>query len=144
MLYTGNYSTRGFALISAMLLVMLLAGISVLTVYLVQSQSRLMATDLDSTQSYYAAEAAMEKMIVDLSGLYTSQLAPTVADIQALGGDGYKPIIAGNTFPEYRYTVPNLDGEPITEVRAISAGPNAGLTAYIVPMTLGVTASGTG
>ena len=142
MFYTADHPSRGFALVTAMLIVMLLSGISVGTVYLVNTQSRLMATDLESTQSCYAAEAAMEKMMVDLSGLYTSQLAPTVADIQALGVDVYKPIISGATYPEYRFTVPNVGGEPTTEVRAISAGPNEGLTAYIVPMTLGVTASG--
>ena len=83
MLYTAKPSSRGFALISAMLIVMLLSGISIGMVYLVNTQSRLMATDLESTQSFYAAEAAMEKMMADLSGLYTSQLAPTVAEIKA-------------------------------------------------------------
>ncbi len=141
---TRNHSSKGFALVSAMLIVMLLSGISVGTMYLVNTEIRLMATDLENTQAFYAAEAAMEKMMADLSALYTSQLAPTVADIEGLDDPSYQPIISDVTYPEYKFTVPNVGGQPITDVRAISAGPNEGLTAYIVPMTLGVTASGSG
>jgi len=139
---TRNHSSKGFALVSAMLIVMLLSGISVGTMYLVNTEIRLMATDLENTQAFYAAEAAMEKMMADLSALYTSQLAPAVADIEGLDDSSFQPIISDVTYPEYKFTVPNVGGEPITDVRAISTGPNEGLTAYIVPMTLGVTASG--
>ena len=139
---TANHSSKGFVLASAMLIVMLLAGISVGTMYLVNTESRLAATDLESTQTFYGAEAAMEKMMVDLNGLYSAVLSPTVSDIEGLSDTSYEPIISGITYPTYEFTIPNVGGEPITETRPISAGPNEGLTAYIVPLTIGVTARG--
>ena len=139
---TLTHSSRGFALASVLLIVTLLAGFSVGTMYLVNMETRLVATDLENTQVFYGAEAAMEKMMSDLSAMYTSLLAPTVADIQGLSDPAYQPVLSEITYPAYRFTVPNVDGEPITETRSISAGPNEGLTAYIVPLTLAVTARG--
>ena len=137
---TAHHSSKGFALASAMLIVMLLAGISVGTLYLVNTESQLAATDLDSSRAFYGAEAAMEKTMVDLNSLYGSILAPTVSDIEGLGAASYQPVLSGITYPSYQFTIPNVAGEPITEVRTISSGPNEGLTAYITPLTIGVTA----
>ena len=134
------HSSKGFALASAMLIVMLLAGISVGTLYLVNTESRLAATDLESSQAFYGAEAGMEKMMADLSLLYAAILSPTVTDIQALGDSSYHPVIGGIGYPEYSFTIPNTGGEPDVEVRSISSGPNEGLQAYITPLTISVTA----
>ncbi|MFQ5929834.1 MAG: pilus assembly PilX N-terminal domain-containing protein, partial [Acidobacteriota bacterium] len=140
---TANHSSKGFALASAMLIVILLAGISVGTMYVVNMESRLGATDLENTQGFYAAEAAMEKMISDLNALYASVLAPTVTDIEGLSDSSYQPAISSTTYPQYQFIVPNVGGEPTVEVRSISSGPNQGLLAYITPLTLAVTARGT-
>ena len=137
---TVNHSSKGFALASAMLIVVLLAGISVGTMYLVNTESRLAVTDLENTQAFYAAEAGMEKMMADLNALYAATMAPTVTDIEGLGASGYQPVLSGVTFPQYDFTIPNVGGVPITEVRNISSGPNQGLLAYITPLTLSVAA----
>ena len=92
-------SSEGFALASALLIVLLLAGFSIGMIYQVNQETQLMATDLENNQAYYAAEAAMEKMMVDLSGLYTSRLAPTVADVEGLNDPSYQPVISGVTYP---------------------------------------------
>ena len=133
-------SSRGFALASAMLIVVLLAGISAGTMYLGNTESRLAITDMEGSQAFYGAEAGMEKMMADLSLLYSAILAPTVTDIEALGGTDYQPVISNVTYPEYAFTIPNVSGEPIVETRTISSGPNEGLLAYITPLTLSVTA----
>ncbi len=135
-----RHSSKGFALASAMLIVMLLAGISAGTLYLVNTEVRLVITDLESTQAFYGAEAGMEKMMADLSLLYSAILAPTVSDIEGLGGTDYQPIISGITYPEYDFDIPNVGGVPTVEVRTISSGPNEGLLAYVTPLTLSVTA----
>ena len=137
---TAHHSSKGFVLASAMLIVLLLAGISVGTLYLVNTESQLAATDLDSSRAFYGAEAAMEKTMVDLNSLYGSILSPTVSDIEGLGDSSYQPVLSGITYPSYQFTIPNNAGEPITEVRTISSGPNEGLTAYITPLTIAVTA----
>ena len=135
-------SENGFALMSAALIALLLAGLSAGTMYLVDTESSLSSTDLENTQVYYGAEAAMEKMMSDLNALYAAQVAPSVSEIQALGAGTYQPYIPEITFPNYSFNVPNNLGTPIVQVRNISAGPNEGLVAYIIPMTLSVTARG--
>ena len=76
--HKASHSSRGFALASAMLIVMLLAGISAGTMYLVNTETRLVITDMEGTQAFYGAEAGMEKMMADISLLYSGVLAPTV------------------------------------------------------------------
>ena len=139
---TGDPSSKGFTLASSMLIVLLLAGLSVGMMHLVDTENRLGSTDLDNVKAYYGAEAAMEKMMSDLSGLYTQQLAPTVSEIEALANASYQPVLTGVSYPDYSFTIPNVGGQPITETRMISSGPSEGLMAYIIPMTLGVTATG--
>ena len=136
----ASHSSKGFALASAMLIVLLLAGISAGTLYLVNTESRLTATDLESSRAFYGAEAGMEKMMADLSLLYSSKLSPTVTEIQGLGDSSYQPVIGGISYPEYTFTIPNVGGVPTIEVRTISSGPNEGLLAYITDLTLSVTA----
>ena len=114
-----------------MLIVMLLAGISAGTLYLVNTETRLVITDMEGAQAFYGAEAGMEKMMADISLLYSAILAPTVSDIEGLGATSYQPVITNITYPEYNYDVPNVSGVPIVEVRTISSGPNEGLLAYI-------------
>ena len=138
--HKANHSSKGFALASAMLIVLLLAGISAGTMYLVNTESRLAITDMEGAQAFYGAEAGMEKMMADLSLLYSAILAPTVTDIEALGATDYQPVITGVSYPEYTFEIPNVSGEPIVEVRTITSGPNEGLLAYITPLTLSVTA----
>ncbi len=138
--HKARHSSKGFALASAMLIVLLLAGISAGTMYLVNTESRLVATDLEGAQAFYGAEAGMEKMMADISLLYSAILAPTVSDIQGLGATTYQPVLANISYPDYSFTVPNVSGVPIVEVRTISSGQNEGLLAYITKVTLSVTA----
>ncbi len=138
--HKASHSCKGFALASAMLIVLLLAGISAGTMYLVNTETRLVVTDMEGAQAFYGAEAGMEKMMADISLLYSAILAPTVSDIEGLGATNYQPVIANITYPEYSFDVPNVSGEPIVEVRTITSGPNEGLLAYITKLTLSVTA----
>lgn len=138
--HQARHSSKGFALASAMLIVLLLAGISAGTMYLVNTESRLVITDLEGAQAFYGAEAGMEKMMADLSLLYSAILSPTVTDIEALAGTDYQPVISNISYPEYDFYIPNVSGVPIVETRTISSGANEGLLAYITPLTLSVTA----
>ena len=123
-----------------MLLMAMLAVFSVGMVYLVQSEARLSGMDMEGTQAYYGASAAMEKMVVDLNALYAGSQEPTVAAIEALGTSTYYPSLPGVTYSQYSLSVPNTGGIADTEVRYISGGPSHGLMADIIPVTLSVTA----
>ncbi|MCH8017656.1 MAG: hypothetical protein IH917_13645, partial [Acidobacteria bacterium] len=142
MILASYHSSKGFALLTSMLLMAMLAVFSVGMVYLVQSEARLSGMDMEGTQAYYGASAAMEKMVVDLNALYAGPAEPTVAAIEALGTSTYYPSLPGVTYSQYSLSVPNTGGIADIEVRSISGGPSHGLMADIIPVTLSVTAQG--
>jgi hypothetical protein len=129
----SHTSSRGYALLSALLLLLLLSAMAVGMVYLTQTETRLGGTDMENTLAYYAAEAAMEQMVADLSGLVARLQVPTQADIDAL--EASQPALPGVQYTNY-----DLGTVGATENRTLSGGPHAGLVGMITPLTLGVTA----
>src|ERR1700688_4008803 len=137
-------SQRGVALISVLILLSLMSAMAVALVYKVNHEQRLQAADSGNTVAYYGAEAGMEKMIADLSLLYTQEASPTNCDIAKLQKSPPPQNVVGSTYPEYVFNVPTAGGggcvAPPTNVQTISSGPNSGLQAGIVRMSLQVTA----
>ena len=139
-------SHRGAALISVLLLLAMMSAMAVALVYKVNHEQHLQAADSGNTAAYYGAEAGMEKMMSDLSLLYTQIAAPTNCDIATLQNNPPQQSIVGSTYPEYVFNVPTVGGgctAPPTNVQTISSGPNAGLQAGIVRLSLQVTADST-
>jgi hypothetical protein len=136
-------SDRGVALISVLLLLTLLSAIAVALVYKVNHEQHLQGADSGNTVAYYGAEAGMEKMMADLSLLYTQKAAPTNCDILALNTPPPQAAV-GSSYPEYVFNVPppvnGACNPPASRVQTISGGTNAGLQAQIVPLGLQVTA----
>jgi hypothetical protein len=131
--------SKGFTLIAALLLLLLMSGVALGLMYMVNTESRVGGGDLENGLAFHAAEGGMEKMTADLANLFSSQQAPTPANIANL--QNFPPAISGVTYPNYLINVPmNPDGTYESKVSTISAGPNAGLIAQIIPMTLSVTA----
>jgi Tfp pilus assembly protein PilX len=95
----------GFALPAALLVLLMLSALSIAMIMVINSETRIHTVDSQNTQAYYAAEAGMEKMMVDLYELYQTRQSPTVSQIQALGNSGYWPSLAGITYTEYTFTV---------------------------------------
>src|ERR1700676_2444219 len=134
---------RGIALISVLLLLALMSAMAVALLYKVNHEQRLQQADSGNTGSYYGAEAGMEKMMSDLSLLYTQKAAPTTCDIATLQATPPPQSAVGSTYPEYLITVPGVGAgcvAPPTNVQTISSGPNSGLQADIVRLSLQVTA----
>ncbi|HSR68582.1 MAG TPA: PilX N-terminal domain-containing pilus assembly protein [Acidobacteriota bacterium] len=135
---------KGFALPAALLLLLVMSAVAVGMIYLVHTEARVSGSDLDGTAAYYASEAGMEKMMADLSGLFINNQAPTASEIAGLGGSA--PDLAGIEFSDYSVRMADADGDgsPDSEIRTVSAGPNEGLVASIIPMELSVTGRGPG
>src|ERR1700687_2990844 len=137
-------SDHGVALIAVLLLLTLLSAVAVALVYKVNHEQHLQRTDMSNTLAFYGAEAAMEKMVTDLSGLYAQKAAPTNCDITNLQAFAPSQIVVGVTYLEYVYVVPTPNGGgcgPLpSTIQTITSGPNEGLQAQIVPMSLQVTA----
>jgi hypothetical protein len=134
--------SRGFALITSLLLLLLLSGIAVGTIYMIVSEKSVGGNDLQDTQAYYGAEAAMEKMMSDLALLYHNKAAPLAADINTLGTVSYQPTLAGITYNTYSLSFNSTGGIPTPQWRNITTGQFAGLNAEIIPITLTVDALG--
>ncbi len=135
---TKHHFSQGFALVAALLMLLILSAFSAAIVFLANSETQTHTTDLENTQVYYTAEAGMEKMMVDLNNLFLANKAPSVSQIQAVGAT--PPTLAGYSYTEYQLIVPNTGGVPTYSVRTISGGPNQGLIAQVLPITLAVTA----
>jgi hypothetical protein len=127
------HSSPGFALLAAFLLLLLLSAMAAGVVYMVMVETRLGGTDRENALAYYGAEAAMEKMMADLSALYAGMQAPTQADADAL--ETSQPGIPDVQYPEY-----DIADIGASQTRNISAGPHQGLIALITPVSLRVTA----
>jgi hypothetical protein len=138
-----THAQRGMALISALLLLLLMSALAVAVLIKVNTDQRLQKTDSGNNLAYYGAEAGMEKLTADLGNLYARNAAPNWCDITALQNGFPSLADVGVTYATYAITIPVLPvgcAAPPWRVQTISQGPNAGLIAQIVPLTLQVTA----
>jgi hypothetical protein len=136
-------SERGAALIAALLTLLVFTALAISVMYKVNTEQHLQKTDSGNNQAYYGAEAAMEKIMADLSALYAQRAAPNWCDITNLSTLPPAQADVGVTYSEYQITIPNPPAgctAPPSRVQTISQGPNAGLLAQIVPLTLQVSA----
>src|SRR6202011_1467635 len=139
----ASNTQRGIALVSVLLLLVLMSAMSVALYYKVIHEQRLQQADSGNTGSYYGAEAGMEKMMADLSLLYAQKAAPNTCEIATLQATPPPQAAVGSTYPEYVITVPGVGAgcvTPPTNTQTISSGPNSGLQAGIVRLSLQVTA----
>ena len=143
---SAKFASRGFTLIAALLLTLLLSGFAITLMMMVNTEQRAGGADLSNNYTYRAAEGAMEKMTSDLANTFQNIQAPTAAQICAVS----------NTPPTWDATVSYTAGynvSPVTPGAAdpctaplnpvwgpIQSGPDAGLYAQIIPVTLNVTA----
>ncbi len=131
---------RGFVLPTTLFLMLLISSLSVGLFLVTKTEGRVAGTDMENTQTYYGAEAAMEKMVVDVNRLYTQHLSPTIAQIQALSST---PPDLG---PDVHYSEYEIDvdddgsGSPSFQTRLIGGGPYEGMNAHILPLDLRATA----
>jgi hypothetical protein len=146
---SANSSARGMALVTTLLLLIMLSALAIAFTLAVNTENRMQGTDKGNTQAYYGAEAGMEKMMIDLNGLYNTAAAPSVAQIQGLSALSTCtspcpfPVIPGIQYSEYNFnTTPSATDptQPKTWPSTVQAGPNAGLIADVIPITLSVTA----
>src|SRR5581483_11990997 len=135
---------KGFALIAVLVIVIVLCAILASVSYSTMSERTNSGSDQRKNSTFYAAEAGMEKMTADLGLLYNLQKSPTVTQLQNVGTAANEPVIPNASYSEYKIIVtPDVNNPdiPATTTQNISSGPNAGLYAQIVPLTLQVTAN---
>lgn len=137
-----SVNSQGFVLIAALLLLFLLSGIAVGVMMLTNSEIRIGGNDKETQMAFYGAESGMEKLTTDLADLYGRRQAPSAAEIQALTNTPPNAAMVGPMTYAESITFPvDAQGNPAQPTsQIISSGPNQGLTALILPMTMTVNA----
>ena len=140
----GKNNSRGFTLIAALLILVLLSGVAAGLLYMVTNESRMGGNDLEANLAYYGAESGMEKLTADLSALYTQYMIPTNSQIQNLVNYPPTSAMVGSISytppPTITYPVDG-SGNPVSSWNTVSSGSNQGLYAEIIPMTMQVIAT---
>ncbi len=138
---------RGFTLIAALLLTILLSGIAVGLLFTVSNESRMGGNELEGNLAFYGAEAGMENLTAQLSTLYQTSQTPTAASITALASPAnYPTTISGSNITSMNYvetiTWPTSDGagNPTGSWDIVGSGQDQGMVATLIPFNLSVTA----
>ncbi len=146
---SAKFNARGFTLIAALLLTLLLSGFTIALFMMVNTEQKVGAADLSSNYTYRAAEGAMEKMTSDLANTFQNIQAPTAAQICAVSNNPptWDPTISFTGTDGLYSVAPVNPGAanpctaPLNPVWGpIQSGPDAGLYAQIIPVTMNVTA----
>jgi hypothetical protein len=135
---------RGAALASSLIILSMLAAVSMTVLAVVTHESRIAGSDLQRTQTFYAAAAGIEKMTGDFSALFAITSHPSaqqLSDIAAaypteLTGEGFSFTKPDGTPNQSIAVDPNAPSGTVT----IPTGPFSGLIASVTPYVLNTTA----
>lgn len=156
-----HQNSRGFTLIAALLLTVLLSGMAVGLLFMVSNEVRMGGNDLEGNMAYYAAEAQIENLTSQLSQLYQSSQSPNAAAINALwtNNANWANVVPGSNIANVSYTSPAGISQivwPATQSNGVAcpnapnpcgswdivgAGSDQGMVATLIPFTLTVTAT---
>ena len=148
----SDHNSRGFTLIAALMLTILLSGVAVGLLYMVSNEVRMGGNDLEGNLAYYGAEAGIENLTSELSQLYQTSQTPNAASITALTNPAnYPTAVSGSNITNMSYvecitwppnqTCPAPATNPVGSWDIVGSGPDQGMVATLIPFTLQVTAS---
>lgn len=141
---SGKANVRGFTLVAALLLLVLLSGFSIGLLMMVNTEQRVGGYDLNNTYAYHAAEGAMEKTSSDLGNMFKTIQAPTAGQICALSNN-YPSWDPTATYPVYNVAPVSGCSAPLVTVWGpVSSGTNQGLYAQIIPVIMNASVQRTG
>ena len=142
---------RGAALAIAIITVAILSVIALTALAFSSTEARIAGSDLQRTQTFYAASTGLEKMTNDFSNLFQTKMNPTAEDLyniahsppQEMDNEGFE--FDQNLAVDIpRLTqLQNTQGLPpdVNPRVNIPEGPYAGLYAGLVPYTMSSTAT---
>ena len=110
---------------------------------MVNTEGKVGGADLQNNVAYHNAEGAVEKMTADLAATFKSVQSPQPGDICALSS--LQPTITGVTWKDYQVQPTSGCSAALTaNYGQIQSGPNQGLWAQIIPVTMLATAAQSG
>ena len=101
--------SKGFTLIAALLITVLLSGVAVGLLYMVSNEARMGGNDLEGNLAYYAAEAQIENLTSQLSQLYQTSQSPNALAINALWTNqaNWANNVSGSNISSINYNSPS-------------------------------------
>src|SRR5271170_166621 len=147
--------SRGFTLIAALLLTLVMSALAVGLLYLVTNEQRMGSNDLEGNEAYYGAEAGIENLTAELSVLYQTSQTPNAAAITALTNPANFPnMVAGSNITSTNYVesitwpATQTNGTPCPNAPnpcgswdIVGSGSDQGMVATLIPFNLQVTAT---
>jgi hypothetical protein len=132
----------GFTLIAALMLMLLMSGLAIGLLMMVNTEQRAGGNDLENSLAYRGAEAGIEQMTSNIAQQFSAIQVPNAAAIAGLSVT--QPVVPGITFTGYQiipHTKTDAGGKQVldTDYHLIAGGPNAGLYAQLIGVTLDVT-----
>jgi len=132
--------SSGFTLIASLLLLLLLSGIAIGLMMMVGAESKVGGSDLQNNAAYHSAEGGIEKMSADLAATFQNAQSPTATQICNLSN--LQPNMPGVTWKDYSVAPRSgCAGPLVANFGQITSGPNQGLWAQIIPVTMLATAA---
>lgn len=141
----------GAALALAIIVVAILAVVGLTALAFSSTEARTAGSDLQRTQTFYAASAGLEKMTNDFSNLFRRKMNPLPSDLLAIASTPPSTLLTeGFSFTQLL----TEDADKLQELRAVQGlpntvyprvnipdGPYAGLYASIIPYKMTSTAT---
>jgi hypothetical protein len=137
-------SETGAAVVTTLMVMLLMAAITAGFTALVITDTRVRTLDGTRTQAFYAVHAGLEKLTSDLGDLFSANVAPTGAEINALTTSPPTDLGATWTQPDgtngYRISFDaDEDGNPKATVETVGQGPFEGLVGLATSYAMTVT-----
>jgi hypothetical protein len=125
-------------------MLLLMSGIAIGLMMMVNTEGKVGGVDLQNNLAYHNAEGGVEKMTADLAATFKSMQAPKAADICNLSA--LQPNVPGVTWKDYQVQPSTGCTEALFRPSngQIQSGPNQGLYAQIIPVTMLATAAQAG
>lgn len=140
--------SRGFTLIAALLLTLLLSALAIGLMFMVNNEQRMGGNDLEGNIAYYGAESGMENLTAQLSQLYQSSQTPNATAVTALtAAANYPTAVTGSNITNMNYVetiswpLSDAAGNPKGNWDIVGAGPDQGMVASLINFNLQVTAT---
>ncbi len=135
---------RGAALATALIVLSLLSVISMTVLAVVTHEARIAGSDLQRTQTFYAAAAGMEKMTADFSSLFAITSRPTTAQLNNIAASYPTELTSeGFAFTNQTLTADTSSNTTVTIPTGTFSGLIASVTPYTLDTTVTQTATGT-
>lgn len=143
--FSSIHDERGFALVAALVILVVLGVISATVLTFASAEARMADSDLNRTQTFYAAEAKSEDMNYQINNLFQSTVSPSAS---VLNGIASNTTPAVKTFFEdkgYDFSGSTLSEDPVMAAQfrsifganqpflRIPDGPYYGMSASVKP-----------